>query len=200
MTKRASQFEEQKTIVRQLASDLGLQPDFFEKLWLEDDWSFVLKLHSLFEAALTDNLVAKLNVPELRPIFARMQLNDLTAGKMAFIKALGLVNKKYRQFLRHLSELRNSVAHDVRHVEFSFSSWQGTLDPNQRRNAIEALCAGLRAEKDRFFAEDAKFAVWVSALCLLSILAVGKEVIELQRQAERDREIEEQINAIFGSA
>jgi hypothetical protein len=195
-----SQLDEQTAEVRKLASELGLQADFFERLWLEDDWSFVLKLHALFEAALAHQIATRLNAPELRPIFARMQLNDRIAGKMAFLKAFDLVNDKYRRFLAQLSELRNVMIHDVQHVGFSFTSWKESLDAQQRRNAIESLCAGLTTDRERHFDENPKFVVWVSALCLLSMLGIGRRLIDIERDLAVREQVERHLNEIFGVA
>jgi len=104
------------------------------------------------------------------------------------------------RFLAQLSELRNVMIHDVRHVGFSFASWKEGLDGNQRRNAIESLCAGLATDKERYFDENPKFVVWVSALRLLSMLGIGKQLIDIQRDLAVHEQVERHLNSIFGVA
>jgi hypothetical protein len=47
-----------------LESELGIAPAFFKGLLDEDDWSFVIELHSLIEAA-TTHFLHTLSVPQI---------------------------------------------------------------------------------------------------------------------------------------
>lgn len=69
-----------------LESELGLPKAFFRGLLDENDWSFVIKLHSLIESAATRLLVVALGKPELEEIISRIELSGKTTGKLAFFQ------------------------------------------------------------------------------------------------------------------
>lgn len=46
--------------VEELVKELGLPEGFYAELLGEDDWSFIIKLHALMEAAVTGLIVAAL--------------------------------------------------------------------------------------------------------------------------------------------
>src|SRR3546814_8687791 len=77
------------------SSDLkiGVRENFFKDLLGEDDWSFVIKLHALFEAAFTHLLLFHFKEPELTDIFARLELSNKATGKIAFLGKLELLGK-----------------------------------------------------------------------------------------------------------
>lgn len=105
-----------------LESRIGVSPNFFRDLNAADDWSFVIKLHALFEAACSHLLLFHFKEPELAKVFNRLELSNKTTGKVAFLGKLGLLSKENRRFISSLSELRNSLVHDVRNAEFAFSA------------------------------------------------------------------------------
>ncbi len=98
---------------------IGVQAGFFEKLKNEDDWSFIIKLHALFETACTHLLLFHLNEPNLGTIISRLEISNKTTGKLALLKELGLLGKNYRGFIYGLSELRNFLVHDIRNSTFT---------------------------------------------------------------------------------
>ena len=76
----------------ELEQRIGVQSGFFESLLQEDDWSFVIKLHALLEAACTQLLLFHFKEPALGRVLARLELSNKTTGKVAFLDALA-----YRQ-------------------------------------------------------------------------------------------------------
>jgi len=108
--------------IAELEAKIGVREDFFRDLLQEDDWSFVIKLHALFEAACTHLLLFHFKEPELTEIFSRIELSNKTTGKIAFLAKLELLGKENRRLVSALSELRNSLVHDVRNTEFSLAS------------------------------------------------------------------------------
>ncbi|QIN79349.1 hypothetical protein GBA65_13445 [Rubrobacter marinus] len=102
--------------VRQLEENLQLPIGFFEALVQEDDWSFIIKLHALMEAAVTHLVVETIAKPSLQDIFARIDMSNTQTGKLAFADKLELLSKDVRRFVRTLSELRNEFVHDVSNV------------------------------------------------------------------------------------
>ena len=76
-----------------LEAKLGIKPGFFKSLDDDDenDWSFVIKLHALVEAAVSHLLTEQLHRSELSGLFARLEISNETTGKAAFVKALALL-------------------------------------------------------------------------------------------------------------
>lgn len=61
--------------LEELESRVGVSPGFFRCLLDEDDWSFVIKLHALFEAACTHLLLYHFKEPNLARVFSRLELS-----------------------------------------------------------------------------------------------------------------------------
>lgn len=118
----------------ELERHIGVRSGFVRRLVREDDWSFVIKLHALFEAVCTHLLLYHFKEPNLADVFARLELSDKTAGKVAFLGKLELLNADNRRFIATLSELRNSLVHDVRNSEFSLGAMVESATPDQVKN------------------------------------------------------------------
>ena len=71
--------------IKDLEKQLSIPEGFFNKLHDEDDWSFIIKLHALFEAALSFLITQKLGDDRLLNIFAAMEMSQ-KKGKLAFVK------------------------------------------------------------------------------------------------------------------
>jgi hypothetical protein len=129
--------------VRQLEKDLGLPDGFFEDLAQEDDWSFVIKLHALIEAAVTHLLVESVAKPSLRNVFSQIALSDTRTGKLAFADNLGLVDRDVRRFIRTLSQLRNEFVHNVSNVNIDLADLLEQSPQKRKQEFARAFCWGL---------------------------------------------------------
>jgi hypothetical protein len=116
-----------------LESELGLPKAFFRGLLDENDWSFVIKLHSLIESAATRLLVVALGKPELEEIISRIELSGKTTGKLAFFKSLNLLDSESRGFIQKLSEVRNKLVHDVSNVSITLKEYVESLDDSEKK-------------------------------------------------------------------
>lgn len=114
--------------ILELEAKIGVRENFFKDLLAEDDWSFVIKLHALFEAACTHLLLFHFKEPDLTDIFARLELSNKTTGKIAFLGKLELLGKDNRRLVAALSEMRNSLVHDVRNAEFLLAEMVAGFD------------------------------------------------------------------------
>lgn len=65
---------------KELLSDLSLHPDFLSKLQGDDDWSFVVKLHSLMEIAISQ-LVSEHFGSKLEGVFHHLEMGKNNMGK-----------------------------------------------------------------------------------------------------------------------
>jgi len=119
--------------IKDLVQELGVPSTFFHALLEEDDWSFVIKLHSLIEAAVTHLLTVTLDKPEIRDLMSRLELSNLTTGKLAFAKCLGILSSEDIRFIQKLSELRNELVHDVTKVNVNLDMFFSSLSEPDRK-------------------------------------------------------------------
>ena len=172
---------------------LSIKKGFYIGLLIEkDDWSFVIKLHALIEAALSHLLaeIITLSVKEYLPeekqptgleeVFSWLELSNKRTGKLAFVKALDIFPEEHRRFIRALSELRNDLVHNVKNINFSFSQYLSSLDTNQVNKFTQAFSYGLRdrlilnekeVPREEWIKEEPKWAVWFSGLYCMSEIA-----------------------------
>lgn len=178
--------------VASLERRLGLPERFYERLLREDDWSFVIKLNALFEAACAHALTARLRAPELIDQFARLELADRDRGKIKFLSTLGCINDEQVKFLRELAGLRNTLAHNVSQVNFTFDAYVAGLDSNQKKKLAAVfghgckdpiLVAGKKIPLAKFTAENMKLVIWLTAAEVLACLYLEYEIAEIRLKA-----------------
>ncbi len=130
----------QERPIADIESQLSLPAGFLKGLYdHEDDWSFVIKTHAFLEAALTHLLADHLGKEDLVPVFAYLETSNVRTGKLAFVKAFDLLDKRARRFIHTLSELRNDLVHEVSNVGFSFAAYVSSLSDKQRKEFIDAF-------------------------------------------------------------
>ena len=127
---------EDKKRLAELEMKLVLPSGFCESLLSEDDWSFVIKLHAVFEAALSQLLSHHVGHPELQEIFARLEISNSSTGKLAFAKALGYLEDEERRIIRSWSELRNLLVHDVTNTSFDLKTHIALLTAEQKKRFL----------------------------------------------------------------
>lgn len=110
---------------------LLLRAGFFESILDDEDWSFVIKLHALVEAAASHLLVKVLGDARLHDFVTRIEMSNMTTGKLAIIRALVLLDKESRTFLQKLSEMRNLFIHDVANASITLDGFFSSLAPDE---------------------------------------------------------------------
>jgi hypothetical protein len=174
-------------------SRIGVEQGFFERLQCEDDWSFIIKLHAVFEAIITHLLTYHFQEEALSDLFARLELSNKTTGKIALMKAIGWMGKDDRRYISSLSELRNALVHDVRNCSFNlkemvskysekelkaFTVTFSPFETGKRLNNEKPLrFIEISPEKLKRLMERAKghpkFHIWVGAYNVLTSLLDG---------------------------
>src|SRR2546430_2744737 len=101
--------------IQQLEKDLSLPKGFYRRLVKEDDWSFVIKLHSLIEAALSALITEALGEKRLSEPISRLSVSG-RCGKLTFVKVLNLLPPHVQKFIEKLSEIRNQYVHRIGNV------------------------------------------------------------------------------------
>ena len=175
--------------VAQFEKQLGLPEGFYNRLLKEDDWSFVIKLNALFEAAATHILVVRLQAPEIEEALAHLDFAHSKYGKVVLLRKLDAINKEQAALLRMIAELRNDLVHDVSSVGFSFSAHVSSLDQNQLERLISAFGRGIAdpvpiGKKDiprkEFVKSNPKIALWLTSIEVLACLYLEKEMTDLR--------------------
>lgn len=174
--------------IRKFEQKLGLPKDFYNHLLQEDDWSFVVKLNALFEGATTHVLTTRLHAPKLVDAFAHLDQLNSKVGKVALLRELGAITSEQSALLRQLGELRNELAHNIKNVRFSFSSYVSSRDTNQLAKLVKVFGHGvteiieiesLKIPREQFVRENPKLALWLTSAEVLACLYLEFEVADL---------------------
>ena len=78
----------------------------------ENDWTCIVTMHAMIETGLSGALAKQFQSSELSPVIARLAMSNTTTGKIAFAKALKILEPETIRFVRKLSELRNLCVHE----------------------------------------------------------------------------------------
>jgi hypothetical protein len=129
--------------VQKLMEAIGLPPGFVRSIYEERDWSFVIQMHALIEAAVVHALANKLGV-ELEELFVRMSMTG-RPGRLEFATALGLLQQDSIKYIKVLGRMRNACAHGIKNaVDFSVKDWLSKQ--NDRAQIVSDLCSGPEGE------------------------------------------------------
>jgi hypothetical protein len=140
------------TALRAMEQQLSAPQDSLINLVSHDDWSFIIKAHALIEAAVTFALTSVID-ERLGRIFAMLELGKSETGKLEFAKALGLLSSEQRGFIRVLSKLRNTLAHDARYLNFTLDEHIASLQKEQRKAFYVSMLAGIPPDKQEGWLE-----------------------------------------------
>lgn len=180
-------------VAERFEGQLGLPTGFFQDLLQQDDWSFVIKLHALFEAALSQVIVHRLGCKELDGPISRLEMSDKQKGKIAFATSLEIIGSEDRRYLILLSQLRNKCVHDVRQAaNFNLGSACAEMDKTQKNNFVEVLCGHGYDEKQtqdgctiptrELILNNPKAFLWEVGMRVLAILTMQKDSEEVRQQ------------------
>ena len=178
--------EKINTAVNKFEKELGLSIGFMESIKNDSDWSFVIKIHALLEVAVSTLLTKSLGREELRDIFSTMELSNKRHGKIAFAKAIKVLDKPYRRFINSFSELRNDLVHNIKNINFDFKNYVKGLsskdfdiflndfDPLLIKNLMEDQNR-LEELKD-YYKNNPKDALWLAAMGMIEFIYNLKEI------------------------
>lgn len=153
-----------------LEKRLNVKPGFFEGLSNEkNDWSFIIKIHSLVEAAVSHYLSVKIGNNKLESVFQRLPLSTANGGKIDFLKALDLL-KEHRGFIALLSSIRNKYVHVVSNVNLRFEDYFDSNEANFNTIVKEFRKVFSKLSKPRasdVIKKTPGFAIWILTMLLL---------------------------------
>jgi hypothetical protein len=114
----------------------------------DNDWTFIVKLHAMIETALNAALVRHFDAPELSGVIAKLDTANTATGKIAFAKALTILEPSSVVFVQKLSELRNFCVHDIRNFTFDLGTYFNGLT-KQKHNELMNPILKMVKEKHR---------------------------------------------------
>jgi hypothetical protein len=120
----------------------SLPDGFLNEMHQEDDWSFIVKLHALIEAGVTQILINHFGDTRLDDTFASMALGG-RHGKLSLVKTLALLPDYNIAFVRRLNDIRNTVVHKISNVTFNISTYIAELKPGERTKLATEMGDGL---------------------------------------------------------
>jgi hypothetical protein len=184
-------FDDAISDIRLLEKELLVPEGFFLKLADEDDWSFVIKCHSLLEAAVARALLDVVGDNRLEDVFASLTFANRKTGKLAFVESLELLPKHGLMFVSRFAELRNSLVHRLNNVQFDLGAYVKSLDEQRFAAFFEWVTLG-QSTGDGAGSEKAREKVrhspksflFIGLMFILAFLYNRKERLRLSRETE----------------
>jgi hypothetical protein len=158
--------------IKPLEERLKVKSGFFEDLLLKEknDWSFIIKLHSIVEAAVSHYLSVEIGNNKLESVFQKLPLSAVNGGKIDFLKALDLL-KEHRGFIVLLSRIRNDYVHVVANIGLRFEEYFKSNEENFK-TLVNIAFKKIYHERGKIVANSVvkkipKFAIWFLTMLLL---------------------------------
>jgi len=191
--------------IQKLERKIGVSEKFFTTIFLsENDWSFIVKLHSFLEAACTELITSALGKSEIGDIISRLEMSNKSQGKIAFIKNLSLLESRTRGYLRKLSEIRNFYVHNVKSIFLSLEQYVESLNAQQIKEFIYQIGYGIKdkfklkngkiIEKNDFIKNNPRIAIFISAS---SVLLEISDQIKLEEVDIKEKEFYKEVAETF---
>jgi hypothetical protein len=168
---------------------LGLPSGFYMQLLNEDDWSFVIKISALIEAACTHILSYKFRHPELEDNFSYLEQGNRKVGRVALLKKSNAIYEEQAKVLFSLAELRNALAHNIKNTNFNFDKYLDSLDKNQISKFVREFGNGVKDEivfennikvkKNNFVLENPKLSIWLTCHEIMACLYIEIEATDI---------------------
>jgi hypothetical protein len=165
--------------VSSLESALNIKNGFFWELSHSgDDWSFLLKVHTLLEMAIAHLIQQRIGIDELNLIIEKVPMNGGAASKMKIASALSLLDNDTDKFLDALTKLRNKAAHQIDSVNLTMGDFIKLIQKSEVKHLF--LRPGPNFSEDEVVASvmsSPRFSIWASSLNLLSAIYEKKTEI-----------------------
>jgi len=184
--------------LEEINKDYSEKLDFLKKLLTDDDWSFIIKSHSLIESLVTELIINKIDEKKLKRVIERIPLHGEIVSKISISKTYELIPADQIKFLKNISEIRNNIVHKFENINFTFEKYLSNLDKNQKKNWKNSLVwKGMNEqfkEKIKQVAfQSPKTAIWLTisnfvnyALLEINNLKGGKKInIEAAKTTKR---------------
>ncbi|SRR6266480_2400127 len=105
----------------------------------DNDWMLIVKFHAMIETGLNAALTRQFGAPELSRVISKLDTGNTATGKVAFAKALEILDPSSAVFIQKLSELRNFCVHDVRNFGFQLEKYLDSLSEDKRKELVKPV-------------------------------------------------------------
>lgn len=182
--------------LHQIEVDLDLSSGFLITLWAEKSaWSFIIKGQALIETALSQLLASYLLDRRLDQAVQYLPMGG-KAGKIAFLRATGLLDPEEETFLNELGALRNHLVHSVHNTCFDFPTFVATGGKHVSRLAKAAAAFGesgeVRKRYETDFRKNPQHLLWLAVLFVVAKLSTA-----LERSKTKRRALERRIRRLY---
>lgn len=123
---------------------IGIDPD--GSILSENDWMLIIKLHATMEAALNSTLLLQFGAPELKKTISKLDTSNTATGKVAFAKALKILEPQSAVFIQKLSELRNLCVHDIKNFNFDLIGYLSELEEVKRNELLNIVAKEIKPD------------------------------------------------------
>lgn len=180
--------------IESLEESLEIPKETLKSLILEDDWSFIIKCHTLIESSLNQSIVTMLGEKGLENIISKIDTSTPSVGKVTIAENIGLLDRHKANAIRVISEIRNLIIHNVKNINFTLIGYYNGLDKNQKKRIVgKLLNAGLgkdnQEQKEKFkqiisrHQEIAfKYLVYSHTLATISLLILSSKKVDEERK------------------
>jgi hypothetical protein len=167
---------------------------------LEDDWSFLVKIYALVETTCSRMLTEEFGKLEALDAFANVPMGTSKSGKLAFCKALGLLQRQDIFFIEQLGWLRNKFVHDVVNTQVPLGNFIAALNSDKKKELANALTGNLKnivtddveLASSEFFSMNPSAVIWISATRVLELMRV-RLVMGKKRQEFLAKKLQEHL-------
>jgi hypothetical protein len=177
----------------QLEEELGIPKRFFVELEDNDDWSYVVKLHTLIEAAVAHLVLSALGDSRLERIIVSLPLGNKRNGKIAFAVALDLLPEMDLGFIQFITDLRNGLVHRIQNVSFTFHDHFSKMKDDEVRETYWKW--GFAKIKDddgdafvKIFRSSPKILIQLRAILLFQSIYIGHSTNRIRSMSRKELE------------
>ena len=169
-------------IFDEVEKQLGLDTNLILSLQKEDDWSFIIKCHSLIEAVINHSLSRHINNQDFDRHLRSLNLNG-RSGRVELSSNLNILKPELKKFVEAFSEIRNEFVHSIESINSSISSYFDGLNNDQKNhflNRISFVCnlsnpINLGFESPLLaFKEKPREVIFYGLSALITVLVVSK--------------------------
>ena len=169
---------------------LNIPNGFYNNLYNEDDWSFVIKLSAFLETASTDVLTTVLGYRNIENAISYLDYGNSKSGKVVIMQKLEIITKNQATTLRKFLEIRNKVAHRLEDINFTFQNYIASLkDEKQKKEFVLNFGHSVsesfelkkqKIEKKDFVLENPKLIIWFAMREIIGCMHLSKEEKEIK--------------------
>jgi hypothetical protein len=169
-----------------LERELGLPPKCLLDLPGElSDWSFVIKIATLVESAVTHLLSDEIGDERFRPFVSKLGMHGAT-GKLQLAKSLSLLTNEDHDFSTGITKLRNHLAHDPAFLRFELVEYLSHLTESDRHNFFKWATRGKEYLSGHETAVPRiRVQIWAQALVILAKANVTKATRTAKRRVDQ---------------